>query len=134
MRTTGSLNVEPPALSLSRRRTARPELVEWLNVLRKPHTWLALLLLLASLAVADAFRPPSHQASVRLFTAAVAGYHHYLHPITSHFIRCRYQPTCSRYAVEAVQKYGIAKGLLLSFRRIRSCRGSVPPGTLDPVP
>ncbi|MFP5229347.1 MAG: membrane protein insertion efficiency factor YidD [Acidobacteriota bacterium] len=104
------------------------------NPLRNPATWLALLVLLAALAVADSFRPPSHQVTVRLFTAAVAGYHHGLHPLTGRFIRCRYRPTCSRYAVEAVQKYGIAKGLALACRRILSCRGSVPMGTRDPVP
>jgi putative membrane protein insertion efficiency factor len=104
------------------------------QLLKKPHTWLALLLLFFLLAVADSLRPPSRQASVRVFTAAVAGYHHYLHPLTGRYIRCRYQPTCSRYAVEAVQKYGIAKGLLLSYRRIRSCRRTVPQGTIDPVP
>ncbi len=104
------------------------------KALRSPAAWLALLLLLVALAVADSFRQPSHQVGVRLFTAAVVGYHHYLHPLTSHFIRCRYQPTCSRYAVDAVRKYGVARGLGLSFRRIRSCRGSVPMGTRDPVP
>jgi putative membrane protein insertion efficiency factor len=104
------------------------------KVLRSPATWLALLLVFAALVVADSCRPPARQASVRIFTAAVAGYHYYLHPITGRWIRCRYQPTCSRYSVEAVQKYGIAKGLALSFRRIRSCRRSVPMGTRDPVP
>jgi hypothetical protein len=104
------------------------------KILRSPATWLALLLFVAALAVADSFRPPSRQVSVRIFTAAVAGYHHYLHPITGRWIRCRYQPTCSRYSVEAVQKYGIAKGLALSFHRIRSCRDTVPAGTPDPVP
>jgi hypothetical protein len=104
------------------------------KLLRKPHTWLALLLLFFALCCADALRPPSRQVSVRAFAAAVDGYHHYLHPITSRWIRCRYQPTCSRYAVEAVRKYGIPKGLALSYRRLRSCRDSVPMGTHDPVP
>ncbi len=103
------------------------------KALRSPATWLALLLLFVALMVADSFRQPSHQVSVRLFTAAVADYHHYLHPITGRFIRCHYRPTCSRYAVEAVRKYGIARGIALSYRRIRSCRGSVPMGTRDPV-
>jgi putative membrane protein insertion efficiency factor len=104
------------------------------KALRSPATWLGILLLFVALAVADSFRPPSRQASVRLFTAAVACYHHYLHPVTGRWIHCRFEPTCSRYSVEAVQKYGIAKGLALSFRRIRSCRRSVPMGTRDPVP
>ena len=104
------------------------------RALRSPVTWLVLLLVFFVLAVADSFRPPARQVSGRLFTAAVAGYHLYIHPITGRFIRCHYQPTCSRYAVEAVHRYGIARGLVLSFRRIRSCRGSVPMGTPDPVP
>ncbi len=104
------------------------------RTLRSPAAWLGLLVLLIILGVADAQRSPARQVSVRLFTVAVAGYHHYLHPLTGRFIHCRYQPTCSRYAVEAVQKYGIAKGLALSYRRIRSCRSSVPTGTRDPVP
>jgi len=104
------------------------------QLLKKPHTWLALLLLFFLLCVADSLRPPARQASVRVFAAAVDGYHHYIHPITGRWIRCRYQPTCSHYAVEAVQKYGIAKGLLLSYRRIRSCQRTVPQGTRDPVP
>lgn len=104
------------------------------RALRNPATWLAVLLVFAALVAADSFRTPSRQVSVRVFTAAVTGYHHYLHPITGRWIHCRYQPTCSRYSVEAVRKYGIAKGLALSFRRIRSCRQSVPMGTRDPVP
>ena len=104
------------------------------RTLRSPSFWLVLLGLLVVLMAVDSRRPPARQASVHLFTVAVAGYHHYLHPLTRHFIHCRFQPTCSHYAVEAVQKYGIAKGLALSFQRIRSCRGSVPMGTRDPVP
>lgn len=104
------------------------------KALRNPAAWLVLLLIVAALGIADSLRPPSRQVSVGLFTAAVAGYQHYVHPITGRWIHCRYQPTCSRYAVEAVQKYGIAKGIALSFRRVRSCRRSVPMGTRDPVP
>jgi uncharacterized protein len=95
---------------------------------------LAAVLLLLLLFVADALRPPQNQVSVRLFAASVAAYHHVLHPITGRFIRCRYSPTCSRYAVEAVRKYGILKGGWMSVRRIASCRSSVPMGTVDPVP
>jgi putative membrane protein insertion efficiency factor len=92
------------------------------------------MLLLAILFGADAVRPPQSQVSVRLFAASVDGYHRYLHPLTGRYIRCRYTPTCSRYAVEAVRKYGIAKGGWMSLRRIASCRSSVPMGTVDPVP
>lgn len=35
--------------------------------------------------------------------------------------RCRYTPTCSQYAVEAIQKYGAIKGLYLAVKRIARC-------------
>jgi uncharacterized protein len=102
--------------------------------LLKPHLWLSAVLLGFLLFAADAFRPPQRQVSAHLFAASVAAYHHYLHPVTGRFVRCRYNPTCSRYAVEAVRKYGILKGGWMSARRIASCRTSVPLGTRDPVP
>ncbi len=34
---------------------------------------------------------------------------------------CRYQPTCSEYTKQALVKYGLIKGLQLSFKRISSC-------------
>ena len=82
----------------------------------------------------DAIRPPARQISVPVFAAAVDGYHRYLHPLTSHWIRCRYKPTCSNYAVEAVRKYGIGKGGWLAAKRIASCQPNVPMGTVDAVP
>ncbi len=34
---------------------------------------------------------------------------------------CRFYPTCSQYSLEAFQKYGFLKGLILSIRRISKC-------------
>ncbi|HHP50361.1 MAG TPA: membrane protein insertion efficiency factor YidD [Moorella mulderi] len=47
--------------------------------------------------------------------------------------RCRFYPTCSQYALEAVTKYGVAKGLLLCILRISRCH-PWHPGGHDPVP
>ncbi|MEO1053962.1 MAG: membrane protein insertion efficiency factor YidD [Bacteroidota bacterium] len=46
---------------------------------------------------------------------------------------CRHTPTCSQYAVEAIQEWGIFKGTYLGIRRIMRCH---PWGThgYDPVP
>jgi putative membrane protein insertion efficiency factor len=55
-------------------------------------------------------------------------------PLLKDRVRCRYQPTCSDYSVEAVEKHGIRRGLVLTVRRINSCQTSVPMGTHDPVP
>ena len=46
---------------------------------------------------------------------------------------CRYTPTCSHYAVEALQKHGPWRGLLLAVKRIASCHPWGGSG-YDPVP
>ncbi len=46
---------------------------------------------------------------------------------------CRYTPTCSQYAVEAIQKHGPLKGLWLALRRLSRCHPWGGSG-YDPVP
>ena len=46
---------------------------------------------------------------------------------------CRYTPTCSAYAIEALQKHGLWKGSWLAFKRILSCHPWGGSGH-DPVP
>jgi len=46
---------------------------------------------------------------------------------------CRYQPTCSRYAMEALRKHGAVKGSWLAVRRILRCAPWGGSG-FDPVP
>lgn len=47
--------------------------------------------------------------------------------------RCRYIPTCSQYALEAVEKYGSIKGTFLATKRILRCN-PFHKGGYDPVP
>jgi len=46
---------------------------------------------------------------------------------------CRFHPTCSSYAEEAIQHYGIARGSLLTLRRLSKCH-PWHEGGYDPVP
>lgn len=46
---------------------------------------------------------------------------------------CRYNPTCSFYTYQAVEKYGVTKGLFLGIKRILRCNPFFPGGD-DPVP
>ena len=47
--------------------------------------------------------------------------------------KCRYYPTCSQYAVEAIELHGIFKGMLLAIGRLMRCNIFFP-GGVDPVP
>ncbi len=45
---------------------------------------------------------------------------------------CRFHPTCSQYAIDAIDKYGIAKGMLKAGLRILKCH-PFHPGGFDPA-
>jgi putative membrane protein insertion efficiency factor len=46
---------------------------------------------------------------------------------------CRFEPTCSEYAIQALKKHGFLKGSWLALKRISRCNGRFPGGH-DPVP
>ena len=58
-------------------------------------------------------------------------YQKYLSPLKIN--HCKYTPTCSQYAIEALQKHGLFKGSLLAVWRILRCN-PFSYGGYDPVP
>ena len=67
----------------------------------------------------------------RVLLALVRGYKKYISPLLPP--SCRFTPTCSEYAMEAIQKHGAFKGGLLAIWRILRCNPFCK-GGYDPVP
>ena len=67
----------------------------------------------------------------RLLLAAIRFYRRHISPLRKPC--CRYIPTCSEYALEAVEKYGPLKGSWLALKRLLRCH-PFHKGGYDPVP
>lgn len=68
----------------------------------------------------------------RALLGLIRFYQKYVSPM--HGPCCRFVPTCSQYALEAVQKYGALKGGYLALRRILRCHPFYKGDPYDPVP
>lgn len=102
--------------------------------LKHPGMYLLLLGILFITLMLDSYRSPETQITGRLYIQCVYLYQAVARPLLKDRIQCRYSPSCSDYSVEAVSRYGIRRGLLLTIKRISSCKSNVPMGTNDPVP
>ncbi len=67
-----------------------------------------------------------------LLKAVIHIYRMAISPLTGP--NCRFHPTCSAYALEAVDRYGALKGGILSMRRLLKCHPWHKGDMLDPVP
>ena len=65
------------------------------------------------------------------FLLIIKSYQYLISPMLK--TNCRYLPTCSEYAIIALQEHGLIKGLHLTFKRIFSCHPYGGEG-YDPVP
>lgn len=67
----------------------------------------------------------------KLLLWLIKGYRYFISPLFPP--SCRFQPTCSQYAMEAIAIHGTFKGSWLAVRRILRCH-PFHPGGYDPVP
>ena len=55
----------------------------------------------------------------KIFILPIRFYRYFISPLFPP--TCRFQPTCSQYAIESIEKYGILKGSYMSIVRISKC-------------
>ncbi|MBS1247366.1 MAG: hypothetical protein H6R48_155 [Proteobacteria bacterium] len=66
-----------------------------------------------------------------LLTALIRGYQWFISPLLGN--HCRFYPSCSQYAREAIERHGVLRGVWLAIRRVARCH-PWHPGGVDPVP
>ena len=69
--------------------------------------------------------------AARVLTAAIVAYRRYVSPVLP--ARCRFYPSCSAYAQEALTRHGAVRGTALTIWRLLRCQ-PFHPGGYDPVP
>lgn len=79
----------------------------------------------------DVSSPAGQRIAARVLLLAVEAYRVALSPLLGGF--CRYWPSCSVYAGEAIRRHGARRGALLAVRRLARCH-PFHPGGYDPVP
>ena len=74
---------------------------------------------------------PRPTAAARVLVLLLTGYRRFISPLLGP--RCRFYPSCSAYALEAVQAHGALRGTWLAVRRLSRCH-PFHAGGVDPVP
>jgi putative membrane protein insertion efficiency factor len=74
---------------------------------------------------------PKLSPIAQVLAALITGYRKFISPFLG--ARCRFYPSCSAYALEAIQVHGAGRGSWLAVRRLSKCH-PFHPGGLDPVP
>ena len=77
-------------------------------------------------------RNPVSRAVLLVLRGLIRLYRYILSPWIGN--QCRFHPTCSVYAEQALQQHGVMRGLILTFARLTRCHPWGEPGGADPVP
>ena len=73
----------------------------------------------------------NNSTAQKLIIAPINAYKRWLSPLLGN--NCRFNPTCSTYAIEAINRFGVLKGSWLASKRILRCH-PLHAGGEDPVP
>lgn len=92
---------------------------------------LAILAAVVLLSLVDRIRGARRSTLGRILVAVVRAYQRWISPVRPPV--CRFSPTCSAYAVTAIERFGPLRGGWLAARRLLRC-GPWHPGGHDPVP
>ena len=85
-----------------------------------------------SAAVAETVKVASHSVAVRAALFALRCYKAYLSVLFAG--TCRFEPTCSQYAYQAIEKFGVLRGVWLGSKRLARCHPLSGKFGYDPVP
>jgi putative membrane protein insertion efficiency factor len=76
-------------------------------------------------------KAPHASVAARVLIVPIVGYRRFISPALPPV--CRFHPSCSQYALEALRVHGASRGLWLTARRLARCH-PFNPGGYDPVP
>jgi len=94
--------------------------------------WIAALVVVATLVAADHLQAPQRQITARVLVGAIDLYQAFASPaISKAGVRCRFEPSCSRYSEQAILKYGALPGVARTAIRLARCGPWTPQGTID---
>jgi putative component of membrane protein insertase Oxa1/YidC/SpoIIIJ protein YidD len=100
---------------------------------RRRRRWIAGGVALVALLALDLARAPAEQWTARAELAAIARYRAWLSPVLARGgVRCRFEPSCSRFAEGAIRADGALVGTLRAGWRVLRCGPWTPAGTVDP--
>jgi uncharacterized protein len=94
----------------------------------------ALVIAVAGVALGyDLGSPPERQWTARGLVAAIEVYQATLSPLLgASGVKCRFEPSCSHYAVAVLERYGAVGGTWRAAWRVLRCNPWTAPGTVDP--
>jgi len=85
------------------------------------HSFLVLLLALSLLLFVDLSRIPERQFTAEALIFSIGKYRELVSPHLKGIVTCKFNPSCSSYAMMALKKHGAFRGTLMTITRLAKC-------------